>query len=68
MSYVPISLFTALVVKGLFITNHYTFSLAGKAPDLIATVIVIVVAYWTRSMAISVILGLIAVWLLALVI
>ena len=68
MSYVPVSLFTALVVKNIFITPTYAFSLSGKAPELIATLIVIGVAYWTRSMAISVILGLISIFLLSLVI
>ena len=68
MNYVPVSLFTALVVKAVFITKNYAFSVSGKAPDIIATVIVIAVAYWTRSMAISVVLGLVAVSLLALIV
>ncbi|KRM94543.1 AzlD domain-containing protein [Lentilactobacillus senioris] len=65
MKYVPISLFTALVVKDIFINEAYAFSLADKAPQMIAAVLVIGIAYWTRSMALSVILGLVAVFLLA---
>ena len=65
MNYIPVSLFTALVVQALVITPKYSFSITGKAPDLIATVMVVGIAYWTRSMAISVILGLVAVFLLS---
>ncbi len=68
MNYVPISLFTALVVKELLITRTYSFSLSGKGPDLVATLLVILVASWTRSMALSVILGLVMVSLLSLII
>ncbi|KRM01417.1 hypothetical protein FD41_GL001554 [Lentilactobacillus farraginis DSM 18382 = JCM 14108] len=65
MRYVPISLFTALVVKDIFITPTYTVTIQ-QFPDMLAAIIVIGVAYWTRSMAISVILGLLAVFLLAM--
>ncbi|USS93509.1 AzlD domain-containing protein [Fructilactobacillus ixorae] len=58
MEFVPICLFTSLVVKDLFITKNYTFSVAGSLPELIASVVVIAVAFWTRSMALSVIIGL----------
>ncbi|UQS84965.1 AzlD domain-containing protein [Apilactobacillus apisilvae] len=68
MSYVPIALFTSLVVKDLVITSSYGLSVSGKAPELIASLIVFVIAYWTRSMALSVILGLGSVILLALII
>lgn len=67
MRYVPVSLFTALVVKDIFINKSYEVSITGQAPIMIAAVLVIVISYWTRSMAISVILGLISVFLLAMV-
>ncbi|EHO52523.1 AzlD domain-containing protein [Lentilactobacillus kisonensis] len=67
MRYVPVSLFTALVVKDIFITPDYVVSVVNRAPEMIAAV-VIGIAYWTRSMAISVVLGLCAVFLLALVV
>ncbi|WP_252895474.1 AzlD domain-containing protein [Fructilactobacillus florum] len=58
MEFVPICLFTSLVVKDLFITKTYSFSVTGMLPELIASVVVILIAFWTRSMALSVIIGL----------
>ncbi|PWF99736.1 AzlD domain-containing protein [Levilactobacillus bambusae] len=67
MKFVPVSLFTALVVKDIFIDSKtYAFTMTGKLPEMIAAVIVIIVAYRTRSMAISVVAGLVAVFLLSL--
>ena len=69
MKYVPVSLFTALVVKDIFInTSHYTFIGFGHLAKLLAAVIVMVVAYKSRSMGLSVVLGLAAVALLTMVI
>ena len=69
MKYVPVSLFTALVVKDIFInTSHYTFIEFGHLAKLLAAVIVMVVAYKSRSMGLSVVLGLAAVALLSMVI
>ena len=65
MKYVPVSLFTALVVKDIFI-NTKDYSL-GYLAKIVAAVIVIGVAYRSRSMGLSVVFGLIAVALLALV-
>ena len=66
MKYVPVSLFATLVVKGIFLTGSYHFTLFGYPERIIAALIVIVIAYFTRSMSISVIAGLVAVWLLSL--
>ena len=63
MKYVPVSLFTALVVKDIFIDSAPYQLVFGHI-----AVIVVVIAYRTRSMAISVIVGLIAVFLLSLVV
>lgn len=68
MKYVPISLFTALVVKGIFISKTYTFITTGNLVLIIGEIVVILIAYFTRSMAMSVIVGLITVMLLSLVI
>lgn len=68
MSYVPIALFTSLVVKDLIITSSYGLSVDGKAAELIAALIVFIISYWTRSMALSVILGLGSVIVLSLII
>lgn len=68
MKYVPVSLFTALVVKDIFIdTDNYTFIGLGYMAKIIAAIGVIIVAYRSRSMGLSVVLGLVAVALLAMV-
>lgn len=66
MKYVPVSLFSTLVVKGIFVNGSYDFVAFGHIEQIIAALIVIVIAYFTRSMSISVITGLVAVWLLSL--
>lgn len=68
MKYVPISLFTALVVKNMFVTTAgYHFVPLGHPDQIIAAVLVMIIAYFTRSMSISVIGGLVGVWLLSMV-
>ena len=68
MKYVPVSLFTALVAKDVFMNkDDYTFAGFDHTAKLIASLIVIVVAYRSRSMGLSVVVGLVAVWLLATV-
>ena len=80
MKYVPVSLFTALVVKALFVDGkyHYFFDhvtlmgshvvVFGHLSYLIAAVLVAIVAYVTRSMLLSLIVGLVAVWILTFII
>lgn len=69
MKYVPVSLFTALVVKDLFInSNTYVFVGLGHLAKVLAAIIVMIVAYKSRSMGLSVILGLAAVALLSIAI
>lgn len=80
MKYVPVSLFTALVVKGIFVDSKYrlitdhlhlfgnTVAVYGYASYLIAAVCVAIVAYFTRSMLVSVIVGLGVVWVLPITI
>ena len=66
MKYVPVSLFTALVVRDLFVnTKTYTFVGLEYMAKLLAAIIVIVVAYRSRSMGLSVLFGLVAVAILA---
>lgn len=67
MKYVPVSLFTALVVKSVFMDSTYHFIGLGHLDQILASIIVIIVAYFTRSMAVSVIGGLLAVWLISLI-
>ncbi|MCI1553045.1 MAG: AzlD domain-containing protein [Levilactobacillus sp.] len=66
MKFVPVSLFTALVVKDIFIDSATYQIIFTHFSEMIAAVIVVVIAYRTRSMAISVITGLIAVFLLSM--
>lgn len=68
MKYVPISLFTALVVKGIFISSDYTLVTTGNLSLIIGGLVVILIAYWTRSMAMSVIVGLVTVMILTMII
>ncbi|MEY8441877.1 AzlD domain-containing protein [Lactobacillaceae bacterium 24-114] len=69
MKYVPISLFTALVVKGIFVTTKgYNFVPFGHPDQILAAIVVIIIAYFTRSMLISVIGGLLGVWVISLLI
>ena len=64
MKYVPVSLFTALVVKDVFMDSHlYTFVGLGHLSKILAAIVVVFVAYKSRSMGLSVILGLAAVTL-----
>lgn len=66
MKFVPVSLFTALVVKDIFIDSASYALLLNKYSEMLAAVVVIIVAYRTRSMAISVIVGLIGVFILSM--
>ncbi|KRM61164.1 hypothetical protein FC26_GL001983 [Paucilactobacillus vaccinostercus DSM 20634] len=66
MKYVPVSLFTALVAKGIFVSSSYGFSGLGHVNYIIAGLVVIVVTYMTRSMALSVIAGLAAVFVVTI--
>lgn len=67
MKFVPVSLFTALVVKDVFINASYHVDIMNHLPEIIAAVIVGFIAYFTRSMALSVVVGLVSVFLLAVV-
>ncbi|CAM2850392.1 MULTISPECIES: AzlD domain-containing protein [Dellaglioa] len=67
MKYVPVSLFSALVFKDLFINSRFQFVGVDNVTKLIAAVIVFAIAYRTRSMGLSVVLGLCAIMLLSLV-
>ncbi|MBU5361535.1 AzlD domain-containing protein [Enterococcus raffinosus] len=65
MKYVPISLFAALVFKDVFISGNQ-LDVIGNV-RIIAMFLVAEVAFKTRSMAISVITGLAAVFLLSMI-
>jgi len=69
MKYVQVSLFTALVVKDVFMnTETYEFIGFDSVAKIIASVIVMAVSYYSRSMGLAVVVGLIAVACLSLVV
>ncbi|QBO36426.1 AzlD domain-containing protein [Periweissella cryptocerci] len=65
MGFVPVSLFTALIAKDIFVDHDYHVTF-GNVNMMLAAVLVIVVAYYTHSMLLSVVTGLAAVWGFAL--
>ncbi|WP_125547118.1 AzlD domain-containing protein [Levilactobacillus lindianensis] len=66
MKFVPTSLFTALVVKDIFIDSSSYALILNNYALMISAVMVIFVAYRTRSMVVSVIVGLAGVFLLSM--
>ncbi|AVK61255.1 branched-chain amino acid transporter [Lactobacillus sp. CBA3605] len=67
MRFVPVSLFTALVVKSVFIDSRYQVITTGNLGMIISAIIVGLIAYRTRSMTLSVVIGLISVMIFVLV-
>lgn len=78
MKYVPVALFTSLVVKGIFVDSKYhlitehvswlgNVLVYGHITYIISAIFVMLVVYFTRSMAFSVIAGLLVVWLLSFI-
>lgn len=63
MKYIPVSLFAALSFKDVFLVNDTTISLWGNI-KIIAMGIVMIVAYKSKSMALSVVIGLLSLFLL----
>lgn len=64
MKYVPVALFAALAFKDVFITHEH-LDLAWNT-KIVAMLLVAGVAYKTRSMAFSVLTGLVSVFLLSM--
>lgn len=68
MRFVPVSLFTALVVKSVFIDSKYAVITSGNLGMIISAILVGFVAYRTRSMTLSVVIGLVSVMVFVLLI
>lgn len=63
MKYVPVSLFTALIVKDIFMdTSDYSFIGIERLGKIVAAIVVLGVASKTRSMGLSVVIGLVLVF------
>ncbi|BDZ32041.1 AzlD domain-containing protein [Lactiplantibacillus sp. WILCCON 0030] len=67
MRFVPVSLFTALVVKSVFIDSKYQIMTTGNLGMIISAIIVGIIAFRTRSMTLSVVIGLVSVMIFVLV-
>ncbi|MBM7543956.1 AzlD domain-containing protein [Periweissella beninensis] len=65
MNFVPVSLFTALIAKDIFVTHDYQMTFSNFNM-MLAAIIVVIVAYYTHSMLLSVLSGLVSVWGFAL--
>lgn len=60
LSYIPICILTALVVEHVWIIEQgHSFKLALNYPFLLALIPTIIVAVWSRSLAITVVVGVI---------
>ncbi|MGM9902484.1 branched-chain amino acid transporter [Enterococcus sp. 10A9_DIV0425] len=65
MKYIPVALFASLAFKDVFITHEH-LDIAWNI-KIVAMLLVIGVAYKTRSMALSVLTGLTSVFLLSMI-
>lgn len=79
IKYVPVSLFTALVVQRLFFDSNkiirsninilgHSLFIYGHLDQLLAGIFVVIIAYFTRSMFLSVVLGLLAIFIITMII
>ncbi|MFC6171330.1 AzlD domain-containing protein [Loigolactobacillus jiayinensis] len=66
MKYIPVALFTALIAKDVFVTSNYTYN-AKNLIEIISTILVFLVAAKTKSMLVTVVVGLVAIMGLALI-
>ncbi len=67
LKYIPVGIFSALVFPGIFIRNQ-TFSMTINNIELISSIFVFAIALKTRSLGLSVIVGIISYWVLGEVI
>ena len=67
LKYIPVGIFSALVFPDIFIRNQM-FSMTINNIELISSILVFAVAFKTRSLGLSVIVGIISYWVLGEVI
>ena len=67
LKYIPVGIFSALVFPDIFIRNQM-FCMTINNIELIASILVFAVAFKTRSLGLSVIVGIISYWVLGEVI
>ncbi|WP_251521647.1 MULTISPECIES: AzlD domain-containing protein [Staphylococcus] len=57
LSFIPITLFTALVIDGVIKQHESGFGYSLNLPFVITVFPTIVVAFWTRSLTVTIIFG-----------
>ena len=67
LKYIPVGIFSALVFPDIFIRNQM-FSMTINNIELISSILVFAIAFKTRSLGLSVIIGIISYWVLGEVI
>ena len=67
LKYIPVGIFSALVFPNIFIRNQM-FCMTINNIELISSILVFAVAFKTRSLGLSVIVGIISYWVLGEVI
>ena len=67
LKYIPVGIFSALVFPDIFIRNQM-FSMTINNIELISSILVFAIAFKTRSLGLSVIVGIISYWVLGEVI
>ena len=63
LKYIPVGIFSALVFPNIFIRNQM-FCMTINNIELISSILVFAVAFKTRSLGLSVIVGIISYWVL----
>lgn len=61
--FIPVGIFSALVFPNIFIRNQM-FSMTINNIELISSILVFAIAFKTRSLGLSVIVGIISYWIL----
>lgn len=67
LKYIPVGIFSALVFPAIFIRNQM-FSITINNIEFISSIFVFAIAFKTRSLGISVMVGIISYWILGEVI
>ena len=67
LKYIPVGIFSALVFPAIFIREQM-FSVTINNIELISSILVFAIAFKTRSLGLSVIVGIISFWILGEVI
>lgn len=67
LKFIPVGIFSALVFPNIFIRNQM-FSMTINNIELISSILVFAIAFRTRSLGLSVVVGIISYWILGKII